>query len=265
MDHRWILPVPEYYARMNAYILEVGLPYSVADCQQWDAETVLLHAAMGAARGQSVLDCACGWGRQTIALAKLGWQVSASDVSETSLAFARKFAQQEGVTVDFRQCDMRELPQVFERRFDWLVSCFALYEIPTEEGIRQAIGAMRSVLKPGGKCYLRLRDMDFLMEEQPRHTFHGETRTPTGRVICIEDWEYESESEVLALDAFLREDESVEPSHYLRWVTETIGCRKRVMRKAELERLLRAEGFAVTFLPQSAPWMPVEVIASNGP
>lgn len=259
MDHRWILPVPEYYARMNAYILEVGLPYSVADCQQWDAEIALLHAAMGDARGQAALDCSCGWGRQTIALAKLGWQVSASDVSETSLAFARKLAGQEGVAVDFRVCDMRDL--VFEQPFDWLVSCFALYEIPSEEGIRQAIRGMWGVLKPGGKCYLRFRDMDFLMEEQPRHVFHGETRTPTGRVICIEDWEYESESEVVALDAFLREDERLDPSDHFRWVTETIGCRKRVMRKAELERLLRAEGFTVTFLPQSAPWMPVEVVA----
>jgi ubiquinone/menaquinone biosynthesis C-methylase UbiE len=263
MDHRWILPVPEYYARLNAYILEVGLPYSVADCQQWDAEITLLRAALGDAGNQAVLDCSCGWGRQTIALAKLGWQVSACDVSETSLEFARKFAAQEGLSVDFRVCDMRDLPHVFSRQFDWVVSCYALYEIPSEEGIRQAIHGIGSVLKPGGKCYLRFRDMDFLMEEQPRHTFHGETRTPTGRVICIEDWEYESETEVVALDAFLREDERLDPSDHFRWVTETVGCRKRVMRKAELERLLRAEGFAVTFLPQSAPWMPVEVVATQ--
>lgn len=264
MDHRWILPVPEYYARLNAYILEFGLPYSVEDCQQWDEEASLLGGVLGAARGQTVLDCSCGWGRQTIALAKLGWQVAACDVSETSLEFARIFASQEGVPVDFQVCDMRDLARAFDRRFDWVVSCFALYEIPTDEGIWQAVQGMFEVLKPVGKCYLRFRDMDFLMEEQPRHLYMGEKRIPNGRLICIEDWDYVSETQVVWLEAFLREDERLDPSDHFRWVTETIGCRKKVMRKAELQSLLLSAGFdPVTFLPQPEPWMPVQVIATR--
>lgn len=264
MDQRWILPVPEFYARLNAYILEYGLPYSVEDCQQWDEEAAQLREALGDGRGKTVLDCSCGSGRQAIALAKLGWQVSACDVSETSLAFARKFASQEGLSIDIRACDMRDLPKAFNQRFDWVVSCFALYEIPTDEGIRQAVHGMFEVLKPGGECYLRFRDMDFLMEDQPRHVFRGEKRIPDGRILCIEDWDYESETQVVALEAFMREDERLDPSDHFRWVTETIGCRKKVMRKAELECLLLAEGFGpVTFLPQPAPWFPVQVIAAK--
>jgi 2-polyprenyl-3-methyl-5-hydroxy-6-metoxy-1,4-benzoquinol methylase len=76
---------------------------------------------MGQAMGQLVLDCSRGWGRQTIALTELGWQVSACNVSETSLAFARKFASQEGLLVDFQVGDMRDLAHAFNQRFDWLV------------------------------------------------------------------------------------------------------------------------------------------------
>jgi glycine/sarcosine N-methyltransferase len=265
LDLRWILPVSEYYARLNAHILEFGLPDTLDNFRHWDEEVAQLGPVLGEARGRAVLDCSCGWGRQTIALAKLGWQVTACDVSETSMAIARRFAGEEGVSIDFRACDMRELTQEFTAQFDWVVSCFALYEIASEAEICQALGEMAGVLKAGGACYLRLRDMDFLLEEQPRHIYHGETRVPNGRMICIQDWDFISADEVVALEAFLREDERLDPSDHFRWVTETIGCRKRVTRKVELERWLYEAGFAqVTFMPQPQPWMEVQVVARKG-
>jgi SAM-dependent methyltransferase len=264
MDHPWILPVTQYYARLNAYILEFGLPWPVEDCQNWDEEAERLRGILGEANNRCALDCSCGWGRQTIALAKLGWQVTACDLAETSLEFARKFALREEVSVDFQVYDMGNLAQAFHRQFDCVVSCYALYEIPTVEGIRKAVRGMLEALKPGGKCYLRFRDMDFLLEEQPQHIFHGEKRCPNGRMICIEDWEYESEEQVIALYAFLREDERLDPANHFRWMTETIGVRKRVMRKAELRQLLRQEGFEpVIFLPQPEPWYDVQVVAER--
>jgi glycine/sarcosine N-methyltransferase len=265
MDPHWILSSPEYYARLNAYILEVGLPYSLENIQHWEEHASILRGVLGDARGQSVLDCSCGWGTQTIPLAKLGWQVTACDVSETSLEMARKYASQEGVSVDFRICDMRDLDQVFNQQFDWVVSCYSLYEIPTDEGIRQAVHGMFTALKPGGKCYLELGDMDDLMDEpRERHRFRGEKRVPNGRIICIQDWDYESESNVVAMEAFLREDESRAPSDHFRWVTETIGVRKKVLRKTELERFLLSEGFdPVAFLPKPQPWMEVKVVATR--
>ena len=262
MDHRWILPVPEYYARLNSYILgafAIEPQEEIQDREYWAA---LLRGALGEAGEQSVLDCSCGWGTQTIPLAKLGWQVTACDISETSLEHCRKCVSQEGLSVDFRICDMRDLAQVFDRRFDWVVSCYALYELPTDEGIRQAIRGMFAALKPGGKCFLLFRDMDELMEDQPRHEFHGERRLPNERIIWVQDWEYESEDQVVALDAFLREDLTRDPSDYLRWTTETIGIRKKVMRKAKLQAMLLEEGFyPVTYLPRPEPWDNPRLIA----
>jgi len=261
MDHRWILPVPEYYARLNFYLKAFSRERQdeIQDRDHWAS---LLRQVLGEAGGRSVLDCSCGWGTQAVPLAKLGWQVTACDVSESSLDDALKYASEEGVSVDLRVCDMRDLAQVFNQQFDWVVSVYALYEIPTDEGLQQAVRGIFTALKPGGKCYLQFRDMDDLIEDKPRHVFHGERRVPNGRIIWIQDWDYESESQVVALDAFLREDESHEA--WNRWETETIGVRKRVLRKAEIQRVLVSEGFdPVTFLPQPEPWMNVRLIAAR--
>ena len=263
MDHRWILPVPEYYARLNSYLGAFSRERQdeIQDRYYWAS---LLCEVLGDARGQLVFNCSCGWGTQAVPLAKLGWQVTACDVSESSMDNARKYANEEGVSVDFRVCDMRDLVQVFNQQFDWVVSCYALYEIPTDEGLHQAVRGIFTTLKPGGKCYLRFRDKDFLMEEQPRHVFHGERRVPNGRIIWIQGWDYESESTVIAMDAFLREDECRAPSDHFRWVTETIGVRKKVLRKAELQCVLVSEGFnPVIFLPQPEPWMDIQLTATR--
>ena len=121
---------------------------------------------------------------------------------------------------------------------------------------------MYTALKPGGRCYFELRDMDHLMDEKPRHIYCGETSTPDGRIICLEDWEFESESTVVAMDAFLREDLTRDPSDHFRWVTETIGKRRKVLRKTDLLNFLQSEGFdPVTFIPKPEPWMDLQVIA----
>jgi glycine/sarcosine N-methyltransferase len=262
MDHRWILSAPEYYARLNAYILEFELPCSIEKIQNWEEVVPYLGEIFGAGSGRTVLDCTCGWGTQTIPLAKLGWQVTACDISETSISLARTYAQQEDVPVDFQICDLGNLAQRFDQEFDCVVCCKSLYEIPTDEGIRKAIHGMYTALKPRGKCYIELRDMDQMMEEKPRHIFCGEKDIPDGRIICIEDWDYESESTLVDLTAFMREDHSRDPSDNFRWVTETIGKRKKVLGKAELQDFLEGEGFEpVTILPKPEPWMDVRCIA----
>jgi hypothetical protein len=106
--------------------------------------------------------------------------------------------------------------------------------------------------------------MDLLMEDRPRHVFRGEKRVPNGRIICIDDWDYEGESTVIVMYAFLREDERRDPSDYFRWTTETIGIRKNVLRKTKLERFLLSAGFdPVTFIPQPELWLPIQVIATR--
>ena len=190
----------------------------------------------------------------------MGWQVTATDLSEDNLNVARERAKKGGVDIILADRDLTHLG--YTETFDCVVSCTALYDVPEESDIRSAIVGMFAALKPGGRCYLRLRDNDHLVAEKPRHKFHGEVETAHGWAICIEDWDFDSPHTVIHIYTILTED--TRHSDCRRWPTETLDCRIRLLRKAELERYLTDAGFtSIEFLPHPNPWAPYEVIATR--
>ncbi len=56
----------------------------------------------------SVLDMACGAGRHALTFAKLGFKVTAVDLSQRLISEAKKNANQEGVELDFILSDILE-------------------------------------------------------------------------------------------------------------------------------------------------------------
>lgn len=252
------------YDKLNEYMFTYGVPWDERTPEAWQ-ETLVegmedWSQILGSPEGGSVLDCSCGWGSQAVPIAKLGWRVTATDIAESSLKIARQRAAAEPIVIEFGVCDMRSLAQRFEPSFDWVVTCYGLYEITEDAEIQRAVDGMFLSLKPGGRCYIELRDMDDLLADKPRWQFHGEVRTPNGRIFCIVDWEYESETHVVESYIFLVEDERYDD--YRRWRTDAVSLRKRAIGKADLERFLAQAGFdEVTFLDREGPWMPYQVIA----
>jgi len=59
--------------------------------------------------GKRLLDIPCGAGRHAVPLAELGYAVTGLDISTQFLSEARRFAQDRGVSVDWRLGDMRTL------------------------------------------------------------------------------------------------------------------------------------------------------------
>lgn len=257
-----VLNVQEFYTRVAGYMHRVDPTWEE---ERWQAQQVAERATLGATLGEAadraVLDCSCGTGGQAVPLAKLGWRVTGADITAASLATARSRASREGVAIDLCVCDMRDLGRRFGATFDCVVSCMALDNITVDAEIGQAVSGMFAALKPGGTCYLRLRDFDHLMSAKPRYEWKEERGVPYGRVIRLEDWEYESGSQVLCSIVFLREDTRKEG---YRWTTDVFSYRRRALRKVELERFLMVAGFGqIAFLPQPSPWHPYEVVASK--
>lgn len=252
----------EFYTREVDYTTQVDPTWWTED---WDAsdqeEMDQLTTALGKADGRSILDCTCGWGNQAIALAKLGWQVTATDFTKAYLDLARGRAAHNHLQIRFLECDVRQLDEHFQAEFDWVLTCMALDNIPSDEGIRQAVRGMYAALKPGGKCYIRLRDMDNIMQEKPRYEYKGERILPYGRIVMLEDWIYESKTHVIDVSVFWLEDKR--KSGY-QWSQEISSVRRRALRKAELAGFLVEAGFKqIRFLPQVSPWHPYEVVAST--
>jgi SAM-dependent methyltransferase len=109
-----------------------------------------------------ILDLACGWGRHSVELARSGFKVTGLDWSRTLLARAKKRAEAAGVSVDFVQGDMREIP--WTGRFDAVLSLYSSlgYFLSDEEDLRVLRGA-RDALKPGGVFVMETMHRDHIV------------------------------------------------------------------------------------------------------
>jgi glycine/sarcosine N-methyltransferase len=115
-----------------------------------------------------VLDCACGIGTQSLALARLGFQVDASDLSPAEAARARQEAAARGLPIQVRVDDMRTLEKAPTAHYG-AVLCMdnALPHLDSDKDIVMALRAMNARLRPGGVLVLSLRDYGPLIRERP--------------------------------------------------------------------------------------------------
>jgi ubiquinone/menaquinone biosynthesis C-methylase UbiE len=101
--------------------------------------------------GAAVLEVAPGPGYFSIELAKLGFQVSALDISHTFVELATERARAEGVTVAFRQGDVAALPFP-DTSFD-VVVCQAAFKNFVDPVA--ALDQIHRVLRPGGVAIIQ--------------------------------------------------------------------------------------------------------------
>jgi SAM-dependent methyltransferase len=76
-------------------------------------------ARLGLRAGSSVLDLGCGPGRHALALARRGAEVVGIDHSEDFIGLARRRAAEEGLSVEFRAGDVRDIDEC--DRFDAVI------------------------------------------------------------------------------------------------------------------------------------------------
>ncbi len=109
----------------------------------------LLHSDTSYRAGSSVLEAGCGVGAQTVTLARNSpdARITSIDISEASLAEAKRRADAAGLTnVQFRQADIFALP--FDpASFDHIFVCFVLEHLARPI---DALDALRVLLRPGG-------------------------------------------------------------------------------------------------------------------
>jgi SAM-dependent methyltransferase len=103
--------------------------------------------------GGTVIDFGCGEGANAIYLAKLGYRVTAVDISPIAIARARALAALEGVAIDFRLGDVVRLDDIADRVFDLGINVGTLHMLVKDEHRRQHVAEMGRVLRPGGVLF----------------------------------------------------------------------------------------------------------------
>ena len=109
-----------------------------------------LVSAVDVRPGERVLDVACGSGNAALAAAHRHAEVVGLDYVPALIERARKRAEAEGSTVDFRVGDAQALP--FEdHAFDVVLSVFGVIFAPDQE---RAMAELLRVTRPGGRIAL---------------------------------------------------------------------------------------------------------------
>jgi SAM-dependent methyltransferase len=119
--------------------------------------------------GARVLDSACGIGADAMALARSGFNVTASDASASMVAEARRRCRQFGVAIDIVQSTWQDLPDRVPGAFE-LVLCLgnAIVHTATKSKMISSLEGMKQVLSPGGVLVIDSRNWELLYESRPR-------------------------------------------------------------------------------------------------
>lgn len=104
----------------------------------------------GSRLGPRVLDLGCGEGRDSLFLARRGFDVTGVDVSRAALDKARERAAAEGFDCTFLERDVILLENVGAEPFDWAINMGCLHMLSEPEHRRRHLERVRDVLRPGG-------------------------------------------------------------------------------------------------------------------
>lgn len=103
---------------------------------------------LGNIHGKRVLHLQCHFGQDSISLARLGAQVTAVDLSDAAIRYARELAVKTEVDAEFICCDLFELPAHLDKQFDIVFTSYgAITWLPELNNWAEIISRF---LKPGG-------------------------------------------------------------------------------------------------------------------
>lgn len=123
--------------------------------ERWDtpAEEVYYLLNRWKDQGKSrFLDLGCGRGRHSIFFAKHGFEVYATDISESGIEILKEKAKLQNLNINAEVCDMHNLPYSNEF-FNCMLAFHVIYHT-NREGIRRVISEIYRVLKKDGECFL---------------------------------------------------------------------------------------------------------------
>lgn len=96
--------------------------------------------------GLNILDVGCGGGLVSEPLARLGGKVTGIDPTRDSIAVARKHAEGQGLTIDYRTASVEELAAAGEQ-FDAVVCMEVIEHVPDQPAFVRSLGQL---VRPGG-------------------------------------------------------------------------------------------------------------------
>ncbi len=177
-----------------------------------------------------VLDCACGIGTQAIGIAALGYNVTASDISDGELVEAEKRALENKVDIGFKNADFCALVNTFTEKFDIIIAMDnALPHMLTSEDLESAIKSIVNQLKVDGIFVASIRDYDSILMDKPSYSPPYIHKNDKGQRVSFQTWEWKDD--IYKLIQYIVEDED-------ELQVSKFECEYRATTREEMTKLL---------------------------
>ena len=204
-----------------------------------------------------ILDCACGIGTQAIGLARMGYNVTASDISYGELKEAKERAQKSNVNLHLERADFRALEYTFNEQFDIIIAMDnALPHMLTEKDLNNAVKSIINQLKSGGIFVASIRDYDALLKTKPPYSPPYIHKTEHGKRVSFQTWEWNED--IYRLTQYIIDDEK-------DLKISKFECEYRATRREELTKLLLSHGCTKVewIMPEETDFYQPVVIATK--
>lgn len=181
-----------------------------------------------------ILDCACGIGTQAVGLARLGYNVTASDISVKEIDEAKERAKNAGVEICFVNADFCALSEVFAEKFDIVIAMDnALPHMLSADNLSRAVRSIAGQIKENGIFVGSIRDYDALLETKPPYSPPYIHKTDKGQRVSFQTWDWNGDC--YKLIQYIIDDEGC-------LQTGRFECEYRATRREELTELFIANG-----------------------
>ena len=181
-----------------------------------------------------ILDCACGIGTQSIGLAALGYQVTASDISDAEIAEAKERAAKNNVKIRFEHADFCALSETFLEKFDIVIAMDnALPHMLSESALEAAIKSIINQIATGGMFVASIRDYDALLADRPPYSPPYIHKTESGQRVSFQTWTWSGDNYKL-VQYIIDDTNTLQTSRF--------ECEYRATRRSEITDFLFAAG-----------------------
>lgn len=182
-----------------------------------------------------VLDCACGIGTQAIGVATLGYNVTASDISESELSEAKERALKNNVMLRLERADFRALSDAFSDEKFNIIICMdnALPHMLSSEDLESAVKSITAQMADGGIFVASIRDYDTLLNEKPMYSPPYIHKNSKGQKVSFQTWEW-NDNHYTLVQYIIDDEETLEISKFV--------CEYRAFPRDELTNLLLSCG-----------------------
>lgn len=219
--------------------------------EDWDAsmrrQGTELDTIIRAEWGSSVhtiLDAAAGIGTQAIALASLGYEVTASDRSVAAVERCRREAARRGLRLPTAIADLRSLSTV-HGRFDLVLACDnALPHLLSDAEISVAFTQCFRCTVPGGGCLISVRDYPEVPPVGTELHPHGVRDVGGARIVVYQVWTWDGPFYDLAVRIMEDTGASECPTRIFRsrYYAVPVSRLLTLMREAGFEDVRRIDG-----------------------